>query len=115
MAGDQNKSLTLAPTATGSTEPRDLRDRFADVVNIKDYGAKGDGTTDDTTAVVAMMNDVGYAFIPAGTYRVGGSVELDYPLYFAPGAAFTVNANDTIVIRNTIDSPRQWIFKGDGN
>ena len=28
--------------ATGTTEPRPLKDRFADIVNVKDFGAVGD-------------------------------------------------------------------------
>lgn len=42
---------TAAVTATGTTTPRTLGDRFADVVNVKDFGVVGDGVTDDTAAV----------------------------------------------------------------
>ena len=38
----------LTVTATGGTTARTLAARFADVVNVKDWGAVGDGTTDDT-------------------------------------------------------------------
>lgn len=60
--------------ATGSTAARTLRDRFADIVNVKDYGAVGNGTTDDTTAVQAAINAAvlagGHVFVPAGTYII---------------------------------------------
>jgi hypothetical protein len=42
-------------TATGSTTPRTLAARAADVVNIVDFGAKCDGTTDDTAAINAAF------------------------------------------------------------
>jgi hypothetical protein len=65
-------------TATGSTTERTLANRFADVVNVMDFGAVGDGVTDDTAAIQAA-NDYAYnnptasgcyrsLFFPAGKY-----------------------------------------------
>lgn len=36
---------------------------------VKSYGAVGDGIADDSAAIVAMINDVGYAFFTRGTYK----------------------------------------------
>jgi len=59
--------------ATGSTTPRTLAARFAEQVNVLDYGAVGNGTTDDTTAVIAAIaaGTGGVVYFPAGTYKVG--------------------------------------------
>lgn len=56
-------------TASGSTTSRTLQDRFADVVNVKDFGAVGDGVTDDTAAIQEAINSGRNVFIPSGTYK----------------------------------------------
>lgn len=60
-------------TATGSTASRSLQDRAAEVVNVKDFGAVGNGTTDDTVAIKAAVAAGGTVYFPPGTYRVSGT------------------------------------------
>jgi len=48
-------------------------------VSVRDYGAKGDGTTDDTAAFQSALSAVakpGVVSIPAGTYRITQTLEL---------------------------------------
>lgn len=62
--------------ANGSTERRTLGERFADVVNVKDFGAKGDGTADDTAAIQAALNAGKEVFFPSGTYLISSNLKL---------------------------------------
>ena len=57
--------------SSGSTIERTLADRFSEVINVKDYGAKGDGVTDDTAAIQEAVDKGGRIFIPAGRYMLG--------------------------------------------
>lgn len=71
-----------AVTATGSTTARFLKDRFADVVNVKDFGATGNGTTDDTGAIQAALNFAmptgKEVFVPSGTYLITSSLVIGH-------------------------------------
>src|SRR5262245_28867286 len=46
----------FAFAATGAPTPRTMSDRLAEVKNVKDFGAIGDGSTDDTSAIQATLN-----------------------------------------------------------
>jgi len=56
-------------------------DTQALVVDVRDYGAKGNGTTDDTAAIQAAINALpatgGTVYFPAGTYLISSSLIVD--------------------------------------
>jgi hypothetical protein len=65
--------------STGSTTPRSLQDRFAEWKNVKDYGAVGDGVTDDTVAIQAAQNSItsatgGVVYFPPGRYKISSPI-----------------------------------------
>jgi len=64
----------LPVVATGSTTSRKLKDRFADVVNVKDFGAAGDGIQDDTAAIQAAVSASLHVFIPTGSYKITSQI-----------------------------------------
>lgn len=47
--------LEVSCIATGSTERRAIADRFAEVFSVEDFGAVGDGVTDDASAIQAAL------------------------------------------------------------
>jgi hypothetical protein len=50
----------------------ELFDKADQVVSVKDFGAVGNGTADDTAAIQAAIAAADTVFFPAGTYRVTG-------------------------------------------
>jgi hypothetical protein len=63
--------------ATGSTTARSLANRFADVVNVKDFGAVGDGIADDRDNIQAAIDAVGTSgsvYLPAGIYKINEAI-----------------------------------------
>jgi hypothetical protein len=67
----------------GSTTPigainRDINLKLAETVNVKDFGATGDNTTDDTTAIQNAINYLGASggvvYFPVGTYSITSTI-----------------------------------------
>ncbi|EAW06953.1 glycoside hydrolase family 55 protein [Aspergillus clavatus NRRL 1] len=90
--------------------------------NVKDYGAKGDGVTDDTAAINAAMSDGGrfspagrktstttpaIIYFPAGTYLISSSI-IDY--YFTQ---IVGNPNSLPVIKATPGFTGLGLIDGD--
>ena len=101
-------------TATGTTASRLLKDRFSDNVNVRDFGAVGDGTEDDTTAIQKMITEKGYARFPTGKFLCS-TTTLDAPLFFDVGGALKVNSGNTVTITGDIESTNQHTLTGDGD
>lgn len=74
------KPKAYIPITTGTSVERDIRDRFADVINVKDFGAKGDGVTDDTSAIQAAIayletsSREGKVIFPYGRYIISDTI-----------------------------------------
>jgi hypothetical protein len=84
MANELGKLTNI--TATGSTAARSLANRFADVVNVKDFGAVGDGVADDTAAIQAAIDyssSIGgcIVFLPEGSYKTSSALSLKPNVY----------------------------------
>jgi hypothetical protein len=89
----------------------------AGAVNVRDFGARGDGRTDDTTALLAAIaasgDDTGrqiwhdrLVFLPAGTYVVSGTLLKRYADgRFASGMILVGNGVDRTVIRLADHAP----------
>lgn len=112
---------TLAVLATGSTTARTLAARFAEVANVKDYGALGDGSTNDSTAInAALASGAKSVFVPDGTYIIGSQLLMylsDVTLYATGSVTFKIVDNIAVGItmmriRGSRCTIRGIIFEG---
>lgn len=56
-------------------KPTGWRKKYRDMLNVRDFGAKGDGSTDDTAAIQAAIDMAASTlamavYVPAGTYII---------------------------------------------
>lgn len=66
-------------TASGmGAETRTSSDKFADLISVRDFGAVGDGLTDDTLALQQALAAHRTVFLPTGTYLITAPLTLGY-------------------------------------
>lgn len=90
-------ALEYQSGATGAVA-RSVAARLGDVVSAFDFGAKGDGATDDTAALQAFINYLGATGnagrLAAGTYNVSASLTVSLPIRLSgPSEAVIHNTN----------------------
>ncbi len=61
---------------TGAVQ-RTVESKLQDVVSVKDFGAVGDGVTDDTAAIQAAIDSGKAAYVPKGTYKISATLNLN--------------------------------------
>jgi hypothetical protein len=74
---------SFAFPATGAPTPRTMPDRLAEIKNVKDFGAVGNGSNDDTSAIQAAVNwtsgaNRGTIYFPLGNYKVTAPITYNY-------------------------------------
>jgi hypothetical protein len=74
-----NTKVTYTASGTGAAA-RTVDSKLGDTVSVKDFGAVGDGTADDTAAIqaaiVAARSSLKTLLIPGGTYNITSSLTL---------------------------------------
>jgi hypothetical protein len=81
----------LAPIVQGNITKKATVNSLGPTVNVKAYGATGDGVTDDTAAVQAACTAANGVFFPSGTYKVTSPITLkSNNMVFGEGASSVI-------------------------
>lgn len=86
---DVNASnIVYDPPFTGG-QSTTVQDKLAEWVSVKDFGAVGNGVTDDTAAFTAARTASGGRYlVPEGTYLVDASPDVWTDAFIAPGNTY---------------------------
>jgi len=96
-----NDGSLIKTYSTSGSVLRTLSDRFSDIINVKDFGATGDGITDDTLAIQnAISSSVGgTVFLPRGTYTISNPIMLHRGVRLLGDGTFDDIANASTKIK----------------
>lgn len=74
-----------------------VNDKCLETVSVKDFGAVGDGVTDDTAAIQAAIDSGSKSvYVPQGTYLTTALIEIpDHFVFFGDGSEASIIKNNT--------------------
>jgi parallel beta-helix repeat protein len=76
ITGVSSAEVSFLQAGSGAVV-RTAQSKMRDVVSVKDFGAVGDGVTDDTVAIQAALNAHKNVHFPAGTYKISSALVLE--------------------------------------
>ena len=101
-----NIDSSLSPTSTNPIQNKVVYDKFSSFKpSVRDYGAKGDGTTDDTAAFQVALAENRLVYVPEGTYKLSGTLivrpNCELELSQATHIKFTQTSGNCIELRSS--------------
>ena len=108
-------------TPVGTSQQRTIQQRLDDYVSVKDFGAKGDDSTADITAIQNAIDEIykdtdkddtrsrRVLYFPAGTYRINAALKIP------PYATLIGEGPDKTIIRNSGNNAVMVTRDDDGN
>ena len=100
-------TATGVGSGTGTAKySRTVQTKLQETVSVGDFGAVGDGITDDTTAIQAALNVGGSIYLPKGTYLVTSRLTIsNSTTLFGAGMGVSV-----IKVKSTFSDPSNFVI-----
>jgi hypothetical protein len=96
-------------------------DLSGEIINVREFGAKGDGLSDDTIAIqaaiqAAVVRRGGTVLLPPGIFRITASVSVptNVTLSVIPAGQINIASGVALLISGPLCAPAQRIFSGPG-
>ena len=116
-SGTYSETITATGYAGDTQSGIVLFDPQERIGSVKDasFGAKGDGTSDDTSAFAKAGLSAARLLVPPGTYRITSTTDLgNCELEFAEGAILNISASAVVVLRKQPIAGNYQIFSTTG-
>lgn len=83
LVRQQADAVSYTPAGTGAVATT-VQAKMRESVSVKDFGAVGDGVTDDTNSIqegIDYLGSIGggFLFMPPGTYKISSTLDIKYP------------------------------------
>jgi hypothetical protein len=125
VTGVSSSEVSFLQAGTGA-QPRTAQSKLRDVVSVKDFGAVGDGITNDAgafqLAINTMLSKGGGLYIPAGDYKISNEVSIPAAVwvpFLIQGAAGSkiISPHNGIVFNDASGAVRfnDLVFEGPSN
>lgn len=111
-ASANNPALNYLDSLTGAVA-RTYQSKFSDWQSVRDFGATGNGSTNDAASILAAASAAN-VIVPPGVYLIGTSITLTGRVTIMPGAVFNVSSGITVAFNGGVTAPREQVFEGSG-